>query len=208
MDFRSCEPATPTPKYGFPPLRLGGDVFYQLAHSDQERNVGFKTTVDENVDLDIQICVKIFFFPFQEERRREPIFKCFLQGERHAGCFTYSSSVRVSETLSENTILSLQLRIWGWNNEFNSGNTGSPAPSKTSLVDCVTSSKLHCCFIRLLLSLAASSALFVSFQFHPVLNCLSPPFKPIFSTLLNRITTMFRIVSVICCCSTHLNGLV
>lgn len=68
MDFRSCEPATPTPKYGFPPLRLGGDVFYQLARSDQERNVGFKTTVDENVDLDIQICVKIFFFLF---KRRE-----------------------------------------------------------------------------------------------------------------------------------------
>lgn len=56
---------TPTPEYGFPPLRLGGDIFYQLDRSDQERNVGFKTTVDETVDLDIQICVKIFFFLFK-----------------------------------------------------------------------------------------------------------------------------------------------
>lgn len=56
--------------------------------------------------------------------------------------------------------LTLQIRIWGWNNEFNSDDTGSPRPSKTSLVDHVTSSKLHDCSVWLSLSLAASSAIF------------------------------------------------
>lgn len=148
------------------------------------------------MDLDIQICMKALFvlFCFKRGEGGNQYLSISFREKDLLGDLPTAHQLEVHRDLVRDINPSLQIRIWGWNNEFNLGDTGSPSPSKTSLwtvwpppgfatvlSDCPSAQLLHQLFFR--------------FQFHPVLNCLSPSFKPVFSTLLIRITNTYGVIS-------------